>query len=358
MLLALLLLFVLGLAVHWWWRAGDQSLDDVVGAFMAQEGLPGAVIAARDAAGRSLLRAYGLADPATGRPVRPDTAFRLASLSKPITAAAIQVLVDRGDLRLDDRLVDLLPLPPPRDPRVGLITVRQLLQHTAGWDRGRDIDPLADSAARQRAFGQSVPRDCGPVAVAMLGRPLQFDPGSAYAYSNLGYCFLELILARRTDSTYAAFVAEAVLAPRRVEGLRLGEAGFAADALARPVAARPVLTPAEIVLLGGAGGWVGPAAGILGFVAGPVGAEVAARPSFPVDGPNYYGLGWRVWPAPEGATLSHFGAIDGSFTVALRLPDGLSIVVLFNARPGDDDAAFARLRERLPAAVRRALSGG
>ncbi len=331
------------------------SLDDVVVAFMADEAVPGAAVAAADGAGRSILRTYGVADAATGRPVKADTAFRLASLSKPITAAAVMALVDRRALALDDRLADLLPLPAAQDPRFARITVRHLLRHAAGWDRARDFDPLLDGPERRRRLGLGTAPDCGPVAYAMLASPLQSEPGGVYAYSNLGYCFLELIVAHRSGESYAGFVSREILAPRGAGGLRLGEADIAPERLASPSAVRGrIPTQDEIVQLGGAGGWIGTAAEVLAFL-GPRPAAQSDPPADAAAGTSYHDLGWRIWPGPDGSTLTHYGALDGSFALALRFPDAVRVVALFNARPRDDAAAFERLRRALSDTVRAAL---
>src|SRR5262245_44172774 len=117
--------------------------------FMAARGIPGGALAViRD---RRLLYAqgYGWADREARRPARPESLFRIASVSKPITALAVLKLAQEGRLDLEARAFGLLALPPgpvpgkgpgvtplaSPDPRLQQITVRQLLQHTGGWDR-------------------------------------------------------------------------------------------------------------------------------------------------------------------------------------------------------------------------------
>ena len=122
----------------------QQRLGDL----MARWELPGGQVAlAKD--GRLVLnRGYGLADVDAGEPVQPTSLFRIASVSKPITAVAVLQLAAKGRLRLDDRVMDhmrLTPLLAPGarpDPRWGRVTVRHCLQHTGGWDRNRSYDPI------------------------------------------------------------------------------------------------------------------------------------------------------------------------------------------------------------------------
>ena len=109
--------------------------------------VPGESVAiAKD--GRLLLaRGYGLADVAEIDPVKPDSLFRIASISKPITAVAILQLVEEGVLELEDKVFEILgEFQPPegatKDPRLEEITVLHLLQHTGGWDRDQSYDPM------------------------------------------------------------------------------------------------------------------------------------------------------------------------------------------------------------------------
>src|SRR3546814_1314677 len=81
-------------------------------------------------------RQYGLADVDRGVPVSAGTLFRVASLSKPITAAAVMTLVGQGAITLDGRIADILRIE-GGDPRLRRITVQHLLQHRGGWDRAR-----------------------------------------------------------------------------------------------------------------------------------------------------------------------------------------------------------------------------
>src|SRR3546814_5250856 len=79
------------------------------------------------------------------------------------------------------------------------------------------------------------------------------------------------------------------------------------------------------------GGWIATA---LDFARLPVPDQRQAAPPVPGDElPSFYGLGWRVWPKENGQDLTHYGAMEGSFAVAIRTADGLSIEALFNARP-------------------------
>lgn len=114
------------------------GFDRAITTMTAKWHLPGGQLAlAKD--GRLVLnRGYGFADRERGEPVQPTSLFRIASVSKPITAVAILALVDVGQLSLDDKVFPLLALAPPTNapigPRLDRITVRDLLIHAGGWD--------------------------------------------------------------------------------------------------------------------------------------------------------------------------------------------------------------------------------
>lgn len=110
-----------------------------------------------------------------------DTRFRLASLSKLVTFFGVaheQALGQADWLSLP--LVQVLGLAPPfHDPRIAQIQVRQLLNHSAGFDRMRATDPMVIDHQKPWCPGQ---------LEKLVGTPLQFTPGSRHAYANLGFC--------------------------------------------------------------------------------------------------------------------------------------------------------------------------
>jgi CubicO group peptidase (beta-lactamase class C family) len=123
-------------------RTEDSALTDrlnqVIDRALSENRIVGtAILAARD--GNVVFsRAAGLADRASGRPVRRDTVFRLASMTKPIVSAATLVLVEQSKIQLDDPVTRWLPefRPALPDGRRPTITVRHLLTHTAGLNCG------------------------------------------------------------------------------------------------------------------------------------------------------------------------------------------------------------------------------
>src|SRR5690606_4202457 len=120
--------------------------------------------------------------------ITPQTRFRYASLTKLLTADAILELVNEKKLSLDTRMLDILSeFHPVVEPRLKNITIQHLLNHRAGFDRLLSQDPM--TAHRTRPW-------CPDDLKRLLTLRLEFLPGSRYAYSNLGYCLLGVILER------------------------------------------------------------------------------------------------------------------------------------------------------------------
>jgi N-acyl-D-amino-acid deacylase len=142
--------------------AGLESYDRIITEIMARHRIPGGAIAVAKDGRLVLARGYGWADVDNEIAVSPDALFRIASISKPITAAAIMTLVERGRLRVEDRAFDILSgLDPPAgvtpDPRLADITIEQLLRHSGGWDRDRSFDPMFRPILAATAVGAQAP---------------------------------------------------------------------------------------------------------------------------------------------------------------------------------------------------------
>lgn len=154
--------------------AGDEvaqfaAVDAWMQEFMQSKKIPGGSLAIAIDGEIKLARGYGYADREQESPVQPDSLFRIASISKPITAVAVLKLVDVGKLKLDDKIVELLKLSPhpgplPQgaresrgdyDPWWNEVTLHHLLTHTGGWDRNRSGDPMFMDEETVNAFSAS-----------------------------------------------------------------------------------------------------------------------------------------------------------------------------------------------------------
>ncbi|QQQ03799.1 serine hydrolase domain-containing protein [Lysobacter enzymogenes] len=192
-------------------RTAEQGADDAaraeqVDALLAdyRGRVPGAsVLVLRD--GRPVLRrGYGMAVLEDSVAAAPRTNYRLASVSKQFTAAAVLLLAQDGALDLDDPIKRWLPsLPQACDA----ITIRQILSHQSGLIDYEDVMPARfDADARQM-------RDAD-VLVALEGQDrTYFAPGGGYRYSNSGYALLALTVQKASGRSFAAFLRERIFAP-------------------------------------------------------------------------------------------------------------------------------------------------
>lgn len=329
-----------------------QSTAERVDSMMADYTgrVPGAaVLVLRD--GEPVVRkGYGLADLEQGTPVTPDTRFRLASVSKQFTAAAILLLVQDGSLSLDDPLRRWLPgLPPATDG----ITLHHLLSHTSGLVDYEDLLPPDVDGQVQ---------DADVLRLLEGVDRLDFAPGSRYRYSNSGYVLLGLVVARASGRDFPTFLHERIFQPlgmgavARVDGgppvphrawgyshsdgnwirtdqsptsATLGDGGIYAsiDDLAKWNAALDDdrLLRADLRALAFTGH--------------------TTTDEADVDG---YGYGWRLHASEHGPLQWHSGESIGFRNVLLRWPEQrLTVVVLSNRNEPEPYGLARRLAEEV-----------
>jgi N-acyl-D-amino-acid deacylase len=353
-----------------------EPFDKLMTSFIEQNDVPGASLAVARHGKLVYARGFGYASLETKRPVRPVALFRICSVSKPITSVAVMQLIEKGKLKLDDKVTDRMEVKPfvapgaKPDPRWKQITVRHCLQHSGGWDRGKSYDPMCRPWEIAKALGMQPPLTPVDIVRFMMGQPLDFDPGEREAYSNFGYLVLGRIIEAVTEDKYEAYVKRAVLAPLGITRMRLGRALFEnraigevryydgekrmGPALYPPRIGRQVPFPygAEIVeAFEAPGGWIASAVDLVKFAAAfddparcPIlGArairEMWARPSglagYGADGkpkPTFYACGWQVRPSGKRGKCNawHFGGSPGATSGLVHRWDGMNWAALFN----------------------------
>ena len=348
------------------------SFDELMIRFVQEHQVPGAALAVTRNSNLIYARGFGWANVESKRPVEPDSLFRIASVSKPITAVAVLQLVPAS--KLDDRVFDVLPakdwLPQKFDTRLASITIRQLLQHTAGWDRDKSFDPISRPHQVAQVLQHKLPMGPKEVVRFSLTLPLDFDPGTRFAYSNIGYLLLGRLIEHLSGLGYEEYVQQHVLKPSGVTSMKLGRVwkGDLAkgevhyyDVLRRqgPAVNGPKLN-VKVPLVYGAenfeafeahGGWIASAVDLVKFAsafddpgsskllkldqitemwacpAGAAGHEPAGQQKA-----AYYGCGWNVRPVGNQgrANTWHGGLIAGTSSLLVRRHDGLNWAVLFN----------------------------
>ena len=359
---------------------GMESYDQLISDFMRKYSIPGGAVAVLRDGKLIYARGFGYADVANKTVVQPDALFRIASVSKPITSAAIMTLVEEGKLELDDRMAPfvahLAPAPGATvDPRWDDITIRQLLNHTGGWDRGKPnggFDPMDRPIIAANAVGAPVPATAETIIRYMKGMPLDFNPGEKHVYSNFGYAILGRVIERVTGMRYEEYVRSRVLLPAGASRTRSGKTRLA-DAFADEVKYYqpgqpglgltaplvPSVFPGEgmapipygafhMESFDASGAWVSSTVDLLRFLTAVDGranrpdilsaATVAQMTSASngaqvcASGACYYAGGWVVRPTQGDATWSHGGALPGTTSILVRSFHNFSWVALFNAR--------------------------
>lgn len=356
------------------------AIDAAMKAIMREHQFPGASLAiARE--GRLLFaRGYGYADREQNRFVSPQDLFRIASISKPITAVAVLRLVQQGKFSLSDKIWSLLALGEPKDARWKEITLHQLLDHSGGWDRDKSFDAMFKPVEFARETGTPAPANPASVIQAMLSRDLDFSPGERYAYSNFGYCLLGRAIEKVTGEAYDAYVKREVLFPAgacrmrlgatRISDTRGGEVKYYDNDRTGPSVfeadlGAKVPTPYgcwNLEAMDAHGGWVSSSLDLVRFGSNLLRPNVAPvlskeslnamwAPSPGILGHKangerkdaYYALGWNVRHG-NGTTVVHSGSLPGTSTLLqMHLETQTVWAALFNTRTGAKNALPSKL---------------
>jgi CubicO group peptidase (beta-lactamase class C family) len=159
-----------------------------------------------------LRRAFGQADLRTEAPNRPDTRFRVASVTKQFTALAVLLLQEHGKLRVTDPVCAHLPACPPQWQPV---TIDHLLTHTSGLHDYADV-----MGEDLHQFYREIGSRPSPERLiqTFADRPLDFAPGSSLAYSNSGYVVLGHLVEQVSGESYGDFLRREILDPLGMSG--------------------------------------------------------------------------------------------------------------------------------------------
>lgn len=331
---------------------------DAIFAGLTSAGEPGAAVLVRKDGRTVLERGYGVADFRTKQPIDGQTNFRLASVTKQFTAAAVMLLVRDGKLRYEDRLTDVFP----DFPAYGrVVTIRHLLNHTSGLPDYEDLMPPADPS---RPMEEIQIADAGVLDLLKKKAAGGFPAGTRWAYSNSGYVVLGLVVAEVSGRPFPEFLRDRIFLPlgmtdtlayvrggsevrRRAYGhtkdaggwretdqsptsATLGDGGVysSLEDLAKwddALRLHTLLSESEM-------------RAALEPVSVPGGSPVG-----PDGAPAAYGFGWFVDPWKGRPRMWHYGETVGFRTAVQRFTqDGLTVVVLANR--ADFDAAGLALR--------------
>ena len=352
-----------------------SDVDRLIENFFAEHQVPGASIAITDAGKMVYDKSFGVADVDTLSRVTPASLFRIASLSKPITAVAILQLVEQGKLKLEDKVISLLDFRVEMqaagssfDTRLSDITIEQLLQHRGGWDREKSFDPMFQSVRFAKERGSPPPASPRDVIVCMLSQRLDFDPGERYAYSNFGYCLLGRVIEKMSGESYESYVRSHVLKPlgitrmrigaTRAQGRAAGEVRYYAKGKSKSVFQEdlgeevpPPYGAWYLEAMDSHGGWIATAEDMVRFAAAfddwdhcPILSRKSIEIMYatPTSSPGnevYYTLGWFNRMNTSGkANYWHTGSLPGTRAIMIRRRDGWNMVALLNTRDSQNSS--------------------
>jgi len=284
---------------------------------------------------------------APAEPVEATDRFRIASISKVVTATVVLTLVEDGAVALDQPVGAQLAAhlgTAATDPAVAALTVRQLLSHTSGFGDYNNT-----------FFGGGAP-SCVAAAQRGLSGGLNTPPGSTYGYSNMNFCLLGLLIEQVTGQPYEQAARERLLDPLGIEGMRVAGT-FDPDPA--EVEHPSVPTRNYMETLGGAGAWVATAADVVRIVDAldpakpgwhPLSEHTSALMRLGAPGVTYgadrwYGLGVIV--SADG-TWGHTGTVENAHSMVLHRPDGVTWSVLVNGEyPGQSERLRAIFDEAM-----------
>ena len=174
-------------------------------------------------------RGFGLADKTAKTSVCPDNIFRIASLSKQITAITIMHLYEQGRIGLNDTIFGANGILNQSiyqnilDQKIYNITVKHLLSHQGGWDRDISGDPMFNTFSIALAMSVPYPANIETIIQYMLSKKrLDFTPGKSAGYSNLGYSILGKVIEKITNQKYETYVRDTILAPLGITDMYCG----------------------------------------------------------------------------------------------------------------------------------------
>ncbi len=352
--------------------------DVIIKNFLTTYNIPAATVAiAKD--GRIVyMRAFGNSNIAGTVPTQPYNLFRIASLSKQITSIAIMKMMQDGQLTMASKVFGtggILEHHPVfsaaniTDSRIFNITVQQLLEHSAGWNRDLNCnpnpttpypfflsgcDPISFPLRVTMLTGTTNPVKKDALIKFLLEKGLDFNPGTSYNYSNIGYLILGEVIEQISRLSYEKYVQDSILAPLGIYDMHIGK-NLLADKQEREgeYVGNGYTTlscyntgqyvPWEyggfsVEAMDAHGGWIASGRDMLklltavdGFATKPdiLSPATIATMVTPSANNQYYAKGWSVNPFNN---WWHTGALDGTASEQVRTSNGYTWIIILNKR--------------------------
>lgn len=328
-------------------------------------------------------KGLGFADRESGIKATPQSLFRIASVSKLITATAIMRLVESDMLDLDDRafgkkgiLKDSVFIH-ARDNRVDDITVRQLLTHTAGWSTRRYGDPMFEPLDIARRMDVPAPASQEAINEFVMRQHLSYRPGSMYKYSNFGYVMLGKIIEELSGETYENYVKSQILNPLGIYDMTLtanyyservtqevkyyddAEVGLRPSCYGTGKMCSRTYEASNYASLGAAGGWIGSATDIMRLLVSIDGSDdkpdmlSANSVDAMTQAYSRNSLGPLGWKGVHGDNWWRTGTLIGTNAILMRRADGISYFMVTNTNNWQGPHFNTQMKVMLERALRR-----
>ncbi|MEO6452967.1 MAG: serine hydrolase domain-containing protein [Ginsengibacter sp.] len=355
-----------------------SASDNLIKNFLSAYNIPGATVAiAKD--GRIVyMRAFGFSDINKTIPTQPYNIFRIASLSKQITSIAIMKMMQNGQLSMSSKVFGpggILQNHPVfssaniTDPRIYNITVQNLLEHSGGWNRDNNCnpnpttpypyflggcDPIAFPLRVAMLTGTTNPVTENALIKFLLEKGLDFAPGTAYNYSNIGYLMLGSVIEQISGLSYETYVRDSLLAPLGIFDMHIGNNLLSekqereGEYVGNGYTTLSCYNTGQYVpweyggfnlnAMDAHGGWIASARDMLKLLAAvdgfatkpdillPATITTMVTPSFTN---SYYAKGWSVNPYNN---WWHTGALDGTASELVRTSGGFTWIIILNKR--------------------------
>ena len=336
-----------------------SGFERMISSFMRKWDIAGASVAVAKDGKLVYARGFGYADKENNIETEPYYKFRIASISKLVTAVAIMKLQEEGKLSVQDSVFGprgILDDPfygNPHDKRVFGITVGQLLAHEGGWTT-RWGDQMFMPLVISREMGIAPPVDTKTIVRFALDRNLHYTPGKGRSYSNLGYAILGLVIEKVSGMSYSEYCKREILEPLGIYDMTLArnlkkqKAPFEVtyyepyDAYLKPsLYSVGDTVPAsnggnDIEALGGAGAWLATAPDLMRLLLAVDGFDTKkdflsdASIKFMTDNSNGYApVGWKA--TIYDGTWWRTGTFPGTSCMMKRQPNGMAWVILLNS---------------------------
>ncbi len=326
--------------------ANTRAMAEVARQFMQQFAVPALSVAIAKQGNLVYREAFGKADEESHQPATPNSRFRIASVTKPFTSAAIFSLQEAGKLSIGDRVfgpntVLGQEFGAPSPAGFGQqITIEHLLTHTCGgWQNDND-DPMFLNPRMGHAQ---------LIRWTLQHQALRFPPGTHYAYSNFGYCLLGRIIERLTSKTYPQYVRETILQPCGIRSMTIagntkteraaGEVVYYGQGNENPY-------DTNVTRMDSHGGWIATASDLVNFAVRVDGfpdrqsllkrQSIRSMTTGTAANPGYA----KGWAINSAGNWWHSGSLPGTSSILVRTAHDFCWAALTNTRRDHPDLVW------------------